>query len=118
MSELSLKLHVHGKHTFMFVGLFLTQTVGLFGLDFGRQNGNNVYGGIWEAVGPGRLNTTSKDQSFPPPSSPGTLLLGSCARCVCGCLSFAGLFVSSGSQVCNDWCVLVFNCHYMSNLNA
>lgn len=35
--------------------LFLTQTMGLFGLDFGRKNGNDVYGGSWGGCGPRQI---------------------------------------------------------------
>lgn len=91
MEELSLMLRVHGKHTLMFVCLFVfSSDCGLIlGWILGEKIGmmsKEVVGGLWSQADWIQLPRTS------PPS--GTLLLGSCGRCVCGCLRFAGCLLA------------------------
>ena len=43
MDELALKLHLHGRHTFMFV---FNLDCGLIGLGFRRSNGNYMFGRV------------------------------------------------------------------------
>lgn len=107
MDELALKLHLHGRHTFMFV---FNLDCGLIGLGFRRSNGNYMFGRVG---GHSHRPTGYKFLASVPYSALISAFIWALGFVVV-CLRFVGWFVSRDSQVCDDSCIS-FQLPHISN---